>query len=69
MKVIKDVSFIDAMIYSATFPFKAAVRGKYHGAVARLFQWLVFFLLFSSDYNPTLIGPLFLQSKLLKLLP
>ena len=33
---------------------------------ARLLQWLVFF---SSDYNLTLIGPLFLQSKLLKLLP
>ena len=32
---------------------------------ARLLQWLVFF---SSDYNLTLIGPLFLQSKLLKLL-
>ena len=28
-----------------------------------------FFLLFSSDYNLTLIGPHFLQSKLLKLLP
>ena len=28
-----------------------------------------FFLFFSSDYNLTLIGPLFLQSKLLKLLP
>ena len=28
-----------------------------------------FFFLFSSDYNLTLIGPLFLQSKLLKLLP
>ena len=27
-----------------------------------------FFLFFSSDYNLTLIGPLFLQSKLLKLL-
>ena len=35
---------------------------------ARLLQWLVFFLFFSSDYNLTLIGPLFLQSKLLKLL-
>ena len=33
---------------------------------ARLLQWLSFF---SSDYNLTLIGPLFLQSKLLKLLP
>ena len=32
---------------------------------ARLLEWLVFF---SSDYNLTLIGPLFLQSKLLKLL-
>ena len=33
---------------------------------ARILQWLVFF---SSDYNLTLIGPFFLQSKLLKLLP
>ena len=35
------------------------------GKSARLLQWLVFF---SSDNNLTLIGPLFLQSKLLKLL-
>ena len=33
----------------------------------RLLQWL-FFSFFSSDYNLTLIEPLFLQSKLLKLL-
>ena len=41
--------------------------GAFLGKSARLLQWLVFFLFFSSDYNLTLIGPLFLQSKLLKL--
>ena len=40
--------------------------GAFLGKSARLLQWLVFF---SSDYNLTLIGPIFLQSKLLKLLP
>ena len=43
--------------------------GAFLGKSARYLQWLVFFLFFSSDYNLTLIGPLFLQSKLLKLLP
>ena len=42
--------------------------GAFLGKSARLLQWLVFFSFFSSDYNLTLIGPLFLQSKLLKLL-
>ena len=42
--------------------------GAFLGKSARLLQWLVFFIFFSSDYNLTLIGPLFIQSKLLKLL-
>ena len=49
--------------------FNAFLVGAFLGKSARHLQWLVFFLFSSSDYNLTLIGPLFLQAKLLKLLP
>ena len=58
-KILKIVSFL----YLRNF-----LVGAFLGKSARLLQWLVFFSFFFRQTTISLIGPLFLQSKLLKLL-
>ena len=65
---MEDSGKLRSRIRDVEKPFVVFLVGAFLGKSARLLQWLVFFLFFSSDYNLTLNGPLFLQSKLLKLL-
>ena len=61
----ESLPFLDQKLFTETIFSRRFSREKCPTLTVASF----FFFFFSSDYNLTLIGPLFLQSKLLKLLP